>query len=341
MYVGLDVHKMFVYATVLDEQGNKVKEERFLNTLEELDEFIQQLPEDTKAVLEASSTWDPIYDYLEGAGVDVKLAHPLKTRAIAEARIKTDSIDPATLAHLLRTDLIPESYVPPKEIRDLRTIVRHRASLVRLRTEVKNKIHALLAKEGIRHNFTDLFGKKGMKFLMEIDLREANKLALDNYLSVLEVLNSRVKETSARLESLANGIKEVELLRTIPGIGTYSALLIVSEIGNINRFKNPQKLTSYAGLVPSVHQSGSTKRFGRITKQGSGWLRWILVQATHKTVIAPSKLQDFYRKLALKKGKKIAVTATARKMLVTIYWMLIRNQSFHAYDRAQVTSSAV
>lgn len=115
--------------------------------------------------MEAPSTWKHIYDYIESKGLEVSLAHPLKTRAMADARIKTDSIDSETLANLLRADLIPEAYVSPKAVRELRSIVRHRASLIRIRTEVKNKVHAILAKECIRHDFSNLFGKAGIEFL--------------------------------------------------------------------------------------------------------------------------------------------------------------------------------
>ena len=329
MFVGLDVHKRFCHATILSHEGVKMSEAKFLNTLEELDEFLEELSSEASIVMEASSTWEYIYDYIESKGLKVCLAHPLKTRAIADARIKTDSIDSETLAHLLRADLIPRSYVPTKPIRELREIVRHRASLVRLRTEVKNKVHAIVAKEGIRHDFSDLFGKAGTEFLRTIELSKTNRFALNNYLALIENLDTRIHETSEYIECIAKNTPEVRLLTTIPGIGTYSALLILSEIGEVERFPSPKKLCSYAGLIPAVYQSGSTKRYGKITKQGSKWLRWILIQAVHKTVKNPNALQRFYHKLARRKGNKIAIVATARKLLIYIYQMLTLDIGFY------------
>jgi transposase len=145
-YVGLDVHKNSTQAVVMDEQGNMLMKERFDSTIPGLEKFLEHIDKDAKLVMEACYTWQHLYEHLEDGGYEVKLAHPSKTRAIAEARIKTDSIDAETLAHLLRTNLLPESYVPAKYVRTERLITRHRYSLVSMRTQIKNKIHAILAR---------------------------------------------------------------------------------------------------------------------------------------------------------------------------------------------------
>lgn len=331
MYIGLDVHKNFCQATVMNRDGVKLSEKKFLTTLKELDEFLEDIDKDAEIVMEASSTWEYLYDSIEEKGYKVCLSHPLKTRAIADARIKTDRIDSETLANLLRADLIPKSYVPSKEIRDLRFIVRHRASLVSMRTEAKNKVHAILRRKGIKHEYSDLFGKEGMEFLKNMEVDVHTRFALNNYLAVIENLNSKINETSVYIESLAD-LPEVKLLTTIPGVGIYSAMLILSEIGDINRFPSPKKLCSYAGLVPSVYQSGSTVKYGKITKQGSSWLRWILIQSAHKTVKSPNALQRFHAEISKRKGKKIAIVATARKMLIYMYKMITLNLSFDRLD---------
>lgn len=322
MYVGLDVHKRYCYATVLDGSGRVVSQGRFLNTIEELDHFLEAVDGQAQVVMEAFSLWEPLYDRIESKGFEVTLAHPLRTRAIAEARIKTDKIDSQTLAHLLRADLLPAAYVPDRPTRLLRTIVRHRAALVKLQTAMKNRIHALLTQAGIQHPFSDLFGRAGKQFLRGLELDQIRCLALHNYLEVLDVVQAKIKETSAFLTQWTRDRKDVALLESIPGVGTYGALLILGEIGDVNRFPAGKKLCAYAGLVPIVHQSGQTRRHGKITKQGSPWLRWILIQAAHQAVRVPNALQRFYTRLARKKGNKIAIVATARKLLLYIYQML-------------------
>lgn len=331
LYVGLDVSKRSCSATVMNARGKILQQTKFLNSIEELDKFLESLhTRKASFVMEASYTWEHLYDYIEENEFEVCLANPVKTKAIAEARTKTDKIDSMILAHLRRTDLVAKVYVPPKNIRDRRTIVRHRASLVKIRTEMKNRIHAILAKEGINPEFSDLFGKQGMAFLEKLQLRDVHRFALDNYINVIENLNQRIEETNEFIESLASKDEQVKLLTTIPGIGIYSAMLLMAEICDVERFPDSKKLCSYAGLVPSTYQSGNVEYHGHITKRGSTWIRWVLIQATHIAVRQNNFLQKFYRRIAKRKGQKIAIIATSRKMLEVVYHILKDNQPFHA-----------
>jgi transposase len=324
----MDIHKKMIQATVLNGLGEKMLEKRFENSKQELSNFTDSLSRKAKIVIEACGLWQSIYDQLEEKGFEVQLAHPLKTRAIAEARIKTDKVDSLILAQLLRTDFIAKSYVPEKPMRELRDFVRHRAMLVRMRTELKNRIHAILMKNGLNHEFSDLFGKQGTEWLKKLQLSNNDRFAMDNFLAVLATINSRVDEIDSKLFDVVAENKQAELLTTMPGLGPYSALLVLAEIGDIKRFPDEKKLCSYAGLVPRVYQSGSTIRRGKMTKQGSKWLRWIMIQAAHKAVLQEGKLQSFYYKIFNKKGKKIAIGAVARKMLVSVYYMLRDNKNY-------------
>jgi transposase len=182
MYVGLDVHKRVCHGTVMDEEGHVVKRERFSNDPSSLNAFMKDIGE-AKVVMESGYCWQPIYDRLEEAGYDVRLAHPLKVKAIAEAKIKTDEIDSETLAHLLRADLLPESYVPPRDTRELRDLVRRRAFLVGMRTRLKNRIHAELAKRDI-DLATPLFTKRGRALLTSLGVDAVSQL-----LPVMEALD--------------------------------------------------------------------------------------------------------------------------------------------------------
>ncbi len=184
------------------------------------------------------------------------------------------------LAHLLRSNLLPASYIAPREIRDIREVLRYRASLVAIRVSLKNKIHALLSKNGILFPYTNVLGKKGQLFLKNLQLRDSYRQCLDGYLRLAETLKTLIEELETTIVMLAEKNDQAMLLTTIPGIGYFSALLIVSEIGDIQRFPSAKKLCSYAGLVPRVYSSGGKTRYGSITKQGSRWLRWILVETS-------------------------------------------------------------
>lgn len=328
-YIGLDVHRDFIYATVVNSKGSKLMEKKFSNTIPDLHSFITNIDK-AKIAIEACYSWQHIYDYLENNGFDVTLAHPLKTRLIAESRIKTDKIDSEILANLLRVNMIARSYVPPKKTRQERRITRHKASLVKIRTIIKNRIHAILARNGIKHEFSDLFGKSGIEFLRSIPLDEESRFELNQYLVILRVLNYKIDENKDVIENLAQENYYSKLLVSIPGISYYSALLIASEIADIRRFHSAKALSSYAGLVPSTHQTGNTLRHGSITKQGSKWLRWILIQSANKAVNSNKFLNRFYSRIAKKKGHQVAITAVARKLLCYAYVMLKEGIKFDA-----------
>jgi len=322
-YVGLDVHKHKVYGVIMTEQGKIIKEGLFPNKKESYLAFLKGTGEASIA-LEALSFSHPPYDLLEEQGYTVKLAHPLKTRAIAEAKIKTDKIDAQILAHLLRSDFLPTSYLPPPDIRDLRNMVRQRAYLVKLRTELKNKIHAELHKHWIEAPYKNIFTQQGKHWLHTLKLP-----SIHPYLSLLENLEEQITDSSTQITTRAKGNRDAQLLMTIPGIGPYSALLLVAEIGDITRFRDSHKLCSYAGLAPSTRQSGHNIHQGHITKTGDKWIRWVLTQSVHIHIKYNTHLTQFYHHIAQRRGKKIAIVATASKLLRVIYWMLKNQEEFH------------
>lgn len=324
LYVGIDLHKEKVYGVVLDEKGRIIKEGKFRNTKEGFSEFLKEVKKAIMAI-ESTGFTIPAYDFLEENGYEVKMAHPLKTRAIAEAKIKTDKIDAKILANLLRSDLLPTSYVPDKETRQIKEMVRHRAYLVGFRTSLKNKIHSELAKRWIKTG-GNIFTKKGKKWLQSLGIE-----SIDRYLDIIELVDEKINEISSKIEEIAKENEDAKLLMTIPGIDYYSALLILAEIGDVRRFPDSHKLCAYAGLAPSTHQSGNEIYHGHIIKQGSKWLRWILIQSTHVHIKYDTHLTRFYKRIAAKRGKKIAVVATASKMLRVIYQMLLNKEKFKPF----------
>ena len=338
VYVGLDVHKESCQACVMNESGQVISNERFRSDRDELDTFLKRF-KDAKFVLESTGIWEFFYEYIEEKGFEVILANPSKVKAISEARVKTDKVDAETLAHLLRANLIPKSHVPSRDIRNLRQLVRHRAYLVRQSTSIKNRIHAELLRRGIRRP-DDL--KKPFTHKHVDWMRSLNILTINSSLDCLEGIQKQIKEIESFLLEEFNSRKEAQLISTIPGIGFYGALLILAEIDDVRRFSHPEKLCSYAGLVPTVHQSASTIYHGGITKNGSPHLRWILIETVHvHTNYCPeSQLSRFYNKIARKRGKQRATVATARKILHIIYWMLMNKEKFHSHGFNLVEKAA-
>ena len=254
----------------------------------------------------------------------------MKTRIIAESKIKTDKVDAKILAHLLRTDFLPTSYIPSKDIRDLRNLIRQRIVLGKYRAKFKNKIYAELLRRGISYEPGGvIFTGKGRKWLRSLHIA-----SIDSYLNILESTMKEIEKIESDLKKQSKQYKEVELLTTIPGIGIYSAFIILSEIGNINRFPCEEKLFSYAGVIPSVHQSGDNKYYGHITKQGSKYLRWILTETVRihlnwtKKRNVETTISRFYQRISKKKPENVASIAAARKLLQIIYHMLKNHDEF-------------
>ena len=328
-YAGLDLHKSMSVIVVKDQDGHRLREGRVPNDPQALHAFFADYHDQPLTVaLEATTTYAWMYDTLESFGATVQLAHPLKVRAIASARIKTDRIDAGILCDLLRSNLLPTSYVPPPMIRDLRELLRHRIRLVHDRTHVKNRLTTLLAKTNQIVPGTDPFGVKGRQLLSALPLPPMLAWQREDGLAQLGVLNQQITRIDRQLRSLAREHPDVARLTVIPGIGIFSALLILAEIGEIQRFPSAKQLVGYAGLSPGLYQSAGTRHGRGITRQGSRYLRWILVEASHHVIRHPGPLRHTYLRLMQGKGHGKALVAVARKVLVGIYAVLHDRQDF-------------
>ena len=330
--MGMDVHKNYLQVAVLDEKGKVLDNSRVDNDLTKLNEFFDSLHPNskTKVVMESSGMWYNIYECLNKRHLDVRLSNPAKTRAIASAKIKTDKLDAVKLADLLRGGYVAECYVPNKRIMGLRDIVRHRAALVRMRTKLKNKVRCITVMKGIDDasnvERTGTFTRRHMDKLEEYD-----DYRINGCLRVIKSLNDEINTVSKKILLLAKEDELAKLLMTIPGIGYYSALLIVSEIGEINRFPDSYHLCSYAGLVPSTHSSGGVTHYGSsITKAGSRYLRWIMLECVHAHIRTEknSNIAQFYYRIAKKKGNSKAAVAAAAKLLKVVYWIMKERRTY-------------
>ena len=323
---GLDVHKSSVFATVMN-YGGEVIERRKLADKDDVVTFLGRYQID-KVAMESSTSIVPVYRELRGRGYKVLVSHPKKTRLIAESRIKTDRVDSWALTELARLDALPLSYVPPDNIAALREKVRRRAFLVRMRSRLKVKIRNDLTINGLTPpSEYGLFTRKGTAWLHSLQSDP-----VESYLPVLSTLTIQIEKLSKELRSIAPEDEDVRLLMTIPGLGYYSALLVKSEIGDISRFPDGEKLCSYAGLVPSVSSSGTHKRHGPITKEGSRWLRWIMVESVRIHIKYDTAITRAYHAIAERKGTGVAKVAAARRLLMCCYSVLKNRQPY--YDPA-------
>src|SRR5438093_5073512 len=195
--VGIDLHRKRSHIAALDETGAQLLSRRIVNDPQTFLALLEDVGE-CRIALEATYGWEWLADVLQDAGYELHLAHPMRTKAIASARVKTDAVDARTLAHLLRADLLPEAYIAPRELRDLRDLLRHRVALTRLRTSLKNRVSAILAKNGIARPYSDLFGSAGTRFLAELELREGPRRRLDSTLALIADFTREIESPALR-----------------------------------------------------------------------------------------------------------------------------------------------
>lgn len=321
MYAALDLHEKSIQCVVKDADGRVVRECKVGKDEGAVLRFLDGTH--ASVVMESGYNHQYIRDLLMEKGYDVKVAHPLMVKAIAYAKVKSDKVDARTLADLLRTDMIPESYVPDTETRELRDLVRRRHYMVQSRTTFKSKVHVEIAKRWIKHQ-GDLFTESGRSFLRSLHID-----AVDDYLDTIKFLDDKIRALDQKVKALAEGDRYAKLLVTIPGVSFYSALSISSEIADVNRFPSHEHLCSYAGLVPGVRQSAD-KSHTTPSRMRNANLSWIMIQCTrvHVRRCSDSSITRFYTELAKRRGEKVAIVAAARKLMRAICIMLKEEQTF-------------
>lgn len=330
-YLGIDLHKQTAYWTVLDEDRTVVWQKNTQTTKEGIEKAVESIPGSPdlyKAAIESITNAPWYAGMLEKLGMEVKIVNPLAVGLIARNRLKTDKADSKILAELLRNGFLPECYKAPAKVRNMRETVRFRQKLVRIRTILKNRIHSLLAKEGIQPQFSDLFGKEGLLWLKEESKTFPTYNQIESILKLFDDVSTEIDKFEQTIKTHNKHSSEIQILKTIPGIGDVTACTIFAEVGDFKRFPTASKLASYAGLVPSSRSSGPKERLGHVTKKGSRILRFAMVQAAQRVSPKYGPLYTLYRKVSKKKGTKVARVAVARKLLVIAYHLIKKKEPF-------------
>jgi len=325
-YIAIDLHKEYLMIGGIDAQQRAVIPPRRLD-LDRWRTWAEANLKPTDAVvIEATTNAWHIYDQLVPLVGRVLVAHPSKVKQIAAARVKTDKHGVLVLAQLLRADLVPEVWVPPQHVRDLRGLIAHRQRLLRMRTMCRNRLHSLIHRYNLTPPQGELFAAKHRDWWATLALSSTERLRLDQDLATLDHLEPQIVAVEAelhRLSTTAHWADQVPYLVQLPGIGLISAMVLLSAIGDITRFPAAPKLVGYAGLGAGVHDSGKTHRSGRITKEGRRELRWVLVEAAHNAVRSDPYWRREFARLARRIGEAKAIVAVARKLLTVIWHVLM------------------
>jgi transposase len=324
IYIGVDLHKRFCYMTAMDATGRVLDQRKVANEAASIEGYLKRWSEPLALAVESCSFWPAFAEAVEPLVERLVLVHPQRVKAIASAKLKNDRVDSATLAHLLRTNLLPEAWRADASTRQLRELVRLRIDLGRQRARWKNRVHALLHAHGLRCPVSDLFGNAGRAWLGTVELPAATRPVLDSCLEMIDQCSRQIRVQEKCMKCRAEADPRVRWLTTIPGVGRYSALVLLAEIGPIERFADKKQLYSYAGLTPLLRQSAERKRSGHISRAGSPRLRWILVEAATVAARHSPAARAYYEPLAERKHRNIARVALARKLLGAV-WALLRH----------------
>ncbi|MBN1179586.1 MAG: IS110 family transposase [Anaerolineae bacterium] len=322
-FIGLDVHKHYLIATGVDADLNQVygpKRVQFAH----LDAWIggTLTPQDA-LVLEMTTNTFQLYDELRPYVHSVTVVHPPHVHLITRAQVMTDRIAAHVLATLLAKGLLVSIWVPSEEVRAQRALVAQRAKMVRLATQAKNRLHAVLHRCHILPPAeVELFGPQQRAWWLALELSPLQLARVRCDLDTLSFAQEQIRHLEESFKDLAAQDERVALLVQLPGIGLISALTLLAAIGDIQRFPDARHLVGYAGLGARVHDSGLSSRSGRITKAGRRDLRAVAVEAAQTAVRVHPHWQALFQRLEPRLGRNKAIVAVARKLLIAVWYVL-------------------
>jgi transposase len=332
-FVGIDLHKKTISLCVVNQEREILDRKRFFcSAPERIVAFFESI-KPFRVVVEATASYEWLVSLIEPMADRVVLAHPKKMRIIAESTRKSDQLDAQILAEFLALDMIPEAYRPSKRERAYRILVRQRSYLSRRLTSVRNKIRRILSNYNADRD--DLFTEAGLVYLSKTAVLEVDQFVLDQLLVEWQTYTEQLAAADKRLKSFAQGapVREAEaraILDTIPQVGPVTIDVVLSELGDIRRFRSQKKVCAYAGLVPGQRESAGRTRELSITKEGSKLLRWVLVQAAWRLVNTTARWRRIFEGILERRGKKKAIVAVARRLLCVMVSMLQSGRSYQA-----------
>jgi transposase len=321
-FVGIDLHRRRSVIVRQTAAGEQLSVARIDNEPMALAAEVGKAGPAPEVVLEATYGWYWAADVLAEVGARVHLAHPLGIKGFTYRRVKNDVRDAADLADLLRMGRLPEAWIAPPAVRELRELVRHRQKLVSWRSGLKASVHAVLAKQGLRLAVSDLFGVRGRDQLAKVPLDGAYRARVNSLLRVIDALGFEITVTTKLIIGRLRDHAGYQVIQQIPGVGPITAAIFVAEIGDVHRFPTARHLCSWAGLTPRHRESDTTVHRGPITKQGSTLLRWAAVEAVQQLRDHGGWLTSTKTAITERRGRNIAKVATARKLLTLVFYGL-------------------
>jgi transposase len=344
--IGCDAHQPYSQVAIAEGDQTGCKQVRVEHERGAIRDFLSEFPEGTPVALESIGNWYWIVEEIEQAGCKALLTHPGKAKAMMGNVNKTDKLDARGLTMLLRNGTLPTVWIAPSDVRDGRELPRTRMALCKIRVALKNRIHATLAKYNLSlPTESDIFAPKWSSQLNQViqQVPTETKTCLQQELELLEKVQEQIHAMEERMKERISLTPNMQLLKTIPGVGDILAIVIGTEIGLIERFSRAEQLASYAGTVPAVKSSGGKVRYGHTPKESNHYLKWAFIEAANAPAQYGKKphwqhrhVTHVYQQVKQRKGHSVAVGAVARHLAEATFWILKKQEPYREPLRQQV-----
>jgi transposase len=334
--IAFDSHKKYTWALVESEEGAVVTEQRIPHERGALQSFLEGCEMGSPVAVETIGHWYWITDEIDAAGMVPRLVHARKAKVMSGSINKTDRLDVRGMNRLQRAGTLPTVWIPPRALRDARELPRTRMVLVRQRTKLKNRIHANLAKYGLTaQGPSDLFGVRGRRMLGAClaELPPQTRYATETLLDELDHLQERIEALEGQMAKQFGGTQELSWMGTLPGVGFILGVVILTEVGDVQRFPSAGHLAAYAGMTPRVHASGGRVRYGRTRSDVNRYLKWAYVEAANVTMMHRKRhpqrhVSILYERVKRRRGHQKAIGAVGRHLAEATYWMLNKEEPY-------------
>ena len=335
-YIALDVHKKYTWARVENPQGDRLYECRLAHAHGTIKNFIHRWSEGSSVALETVGNWYWVVDEIEAGGGKPQLVNARLAKLMMGMVNKSDKLDAQGMNRLQRTGTLPTVWIPSSSVRDARELPRTRMVLGQQRRQLKNRVHATLAKYGyVVEGVSDAFGKRGRQIVLELSskLPAHTQQALQHVLDQLDHVTENLKAIEAEMIKVFAPCPESTLLKTLPGVGEILAVVIWTEIGSIERFGRAEQLASYSGLVAREHSSGGKFRYGPVRRDVNVYLKWAFVEAANSSVLNCQRcgyehISRLYQRIKARRGYGKAKVAVARHLAEASFWMLKKKEPY-------------
>jgi len=338
-YVALDIHKHYCVVAGVDRDGRVLLHPVRVEHADLEGWLKKNLCATDHIVIESTTNAWHVYDLLEPLVERVVVANPIEVKQIANARVKTDVRDTLILARLLAANLVPEVWVPPVSVREMRQLLSQRRQLVETHTQIVNRMHSVAHRHHLEHERGKRFNEKTTGWQKDKKLSSLEQFQLALEMENLTYTQKQIERISEEVRKLCHQkpwAESMTYLMQLPGFGVITAMTVLSAIGEIQRFETPKHLASYSGLTPGLEQSGTKNRSKGITKAGRRELRWALVEAAQMAVKSDPLWKSRFQEMQKRMHRNQAIVAVARRLLELVWYVLTRRQPYRHFSHERI-----